>query len=73
LTPLALTLAIFATKYTTEVMIAIFAQHMHAPDAMIAVCLLYGLLNGLFAGRLVRTVLVYQSKRTSPGALRVAS
>ncbi len=70
--PLVLTLAIFATKYTTEVMIAIFAQRMHAPDAMIAICLLYGLLNGLFAGRLARTVAVYQSKRTSPGALRIA-
>jgi hypothetical protein len=45
---------------------------LNAPDAMIAICLLYGLLNGLFAGRLARTVAVYQSKRTPSGRLRMA-
>ncbi|MGA2552083.1 MAG: DUF6622 family protein [Burkholderiaceae bacterium] len=58
--PLVLILAIFFTKYCTEVVFALQPVRMHEPDAVAAVSALYGLLSGLFLGRLIRTLILYR-------------
>lgn len=52
--PLVLMLATFATKYTVAVVCIIKPALPDAPLFATAVCTLYGVFNGLFAGRALR-------------------
>jgi hypothetical protein len=54
-------LAVFLTKYSTEVLIAIRPDIMLAPEATLGVCALYGGLTGFFLGRLGRALSIYRS------------
>jgi hypothetical protein len=68
--PLVLVLAVFFTKYCAEVLIAMRPDLMLQPEAVVAVCALYGLLSGFFLGRLGRTLALYRAlsepARSSP-------
>jgi len=59
--PLVLVLAVFLTKYSTEVLIAMRPDVMLAPEATLGVCALYGGLTGFFLGRLGRALSIYRS------------
>jgi hypothetical protein len=52
--PLALMMAVFFTKYAASVMLAVFPQAHQNLLAAGAVCVLFGLFNGVFLGRLAR-------------------
>lgn len=52
--PLALMMAVFFTKYAASVMLAVFPQAHQNTLAAGAVCVLFGLFNGVFLGRLAR-------------------
>ena len=52
--PLALMMAVFFTKYTVSVLLAILPQARQDALAVVAVCILFGLFNGCFLGRLAR-------------------
>lgn len=52
--PLALMMAVFFTKYTASVLLAVFPQAHQNALAAGAVCALFGLFNGVFLGRLAR-------------------
>jgi hypothetical protein len=59
--PLVLVLAVFATKYCTEVLFVVEHDTMTSPAAVLGVCALYGLLTGFFMGRLGKALWVYRS------------
>jgi hypothetical protein len=65
--PLALILAIFATKYVTEVLMAIDPARQGTASFVLPVCLLYGIFNGVFMGKLLRVVALYR-RAASPAA-----
>lgn len=52
--PLALMMAVFFTKYAASVLLAVFPQVHQNTLAAGAVCVLFGLFNGVFLGRLAR-------------------
>jgi len=52
--PLALMMAVFFTKYAASVLLAVFPQAHQNALAAGAVCVLFGLFNGVFLGRLAR-------------------
>lgn len=52
--PLALMMAIFLIKYATAVLLAMNSQARHDSLLVALVCALFGLLNGIFFGRLAR-------------------
>lgn len=52
--PLALMMAVFFTKYAASAMLAVFPQAHQNTLAAGAVCVLFGLFNGVFLGRLAR-------------------
>ncbi|WP_317204990.1 DUF6622 family protein [Janthinobacterium sp.] len=58
-TPLALMLSIFCLKYALAVSLAMAPELRHAPLFTLAVCALYGVFSGVFAGRLLRSLAVY--------------
>lgn len=58
--PLVLVVAVFLTKYVTEVMIAMHPEVMLQQNAVYAVCAIYGFLTGFFLGRLGRTLQLYR-------------
>ncbi|MFA9217063.1 MAG: DUF6622 family protein [Sphingomonadaceae bacterium] len=58
--PLLLMLAIFLTKYSVAVLFAVLPA-LHQSSAFLAVvCVLFGLFNGIFAGRLARYLSVWR-------------
>lgn len=59
-TPLALMLSIFCMKYALAVSLAMTPGLRHAPLFTLAVCALYGVFSGVFAGNLLRSLAVYQ-------------
>jgi hypothetical protein len=59
--PLALMMSIFVTKYAVNIALAIDAGLRHEPAFVIAISALYGIFNGVFAGRLLRTVAAYRA------------
>ena len=61
--PLALMMAIFCTKYVVAVMLAIQPGLKNEMAFTAAVCILYGLFNGVFIGRLLRNVAAYRQAR----------
>ncbi|KQQ40168.1 hypothetical protein ASF61_05125 [Duganella sp. Leaf126] len=52
--PLALMMGIFATRYTVAVLLTIDPAAAHGGAVAVATCAVYGLFNGIFAGRLAR-------------------
>ncbi|MFZ6649258.1 DUF6622 family protein [Undibacterium sp. TJN25] len=59
---MALMMAIFLTKYCVGVMIAINGQLRSETGFAAAVCLAYGLFNGLFLGKLLRVLTMYKQQ-----------
>jgi uncharacterized membrane protein len=57
--PLVLMLAIFITKYTVAVMSAMHPELPHNLAFALAITTLFGLFNGIFAGRLSRYLAAY--------------
>ena len=58
--PLILMLSIFLVKYGVNVILHIAPHARHDSAFVIAVCLLYGLFNGIFFGRLLRILAIYR-------------
>ena len=58
-TPLVLMIAIFASKYTVAVLSAMHPELQHQTLFVVAVSGLFGVLNGVFIGRLLRCVAAY--------------
>ncbi len=52
-------LSIFCLKYALAVSLAVAPELRHAPLFTLAVCALYGVFSGVFAGRLLRSLAVY--------------
>ena len=63
--PLALMMAIFCCKYAVSVALAIQPVLRATPGFAIPVCLAFGLFNGIFLGRLLRTVAAWNSSRST--------
>ncbi len=64
--PLALMLSIFLTKYTVAVLFVIQPALRHNTLCMALVCLLFGLFNGVFLGRLARYLAAWQRQAALP-------
>jgi hypothetical protein len=58
--PLALMMAIFATKYTASIVVAVQPHLRQDLPFTVIVCALFGVFNGYFLGRLARDVRAYQ-------------
>jgi hypothetical protein len=58
--PLALMLAIFLTKYSVAVLFAMQPALRQNTGFMATVCVLFGLFNGVFVGRLARYLAAWQ-------------
>jgi hypothetical protein len=58
--PLVLMLGIFFTKYAVAVMLAIDPGHKQQAIFVGVVCALYGLFNGVFIGKVLRTMSLYR-------------
>lgn len=67
--PLALMIAIFATKYTVAVISAMHPELQHSLSFVIAISLLYGVFNGLFLGRLARYAAAWLRQPVAVAAL----
>lgn len=59
--PLAIMLAVFFTRYAAAVMLAVRPQLATSNVATIVVCALFGIFNGILAGRLVRDLADYRT------------
>ncbi len=57
--PLATMLLTFCSKYAIAIVSAIHPNLLQDSGFMIGVCLLFGLFNGIFFGRLLRHLMVY--------------
>jgi hypothetical protein len=57
---LVLLMAVFLTKYAANIMLAVSPQVRHDSLFIAVVCALYGLLNGIFFGRLARDTAAYR-------------
>ena len=62
--PLALMMAVFFTKYAASVLLAVFPQAHQNTLAAGAVCVLFGLFNGVFLGRLARDLWTHANLQT---------
>ncbi|PWF45518.1 hypothetical protein C7C56_017240 [Massilia glaciei] len=58
--PLTLMLAIFLTKYAVAVAVSVTSTLQRDPLFAIGICALYGAFNGLFAGTLLRSLVLYR-------------
>jgi hypothetical protein len=58
--PLALMMGIFITKYAVSVAFAIHPEYKQNADFAMMVCVLYGVLNGIMIGNLLRAVSVFR-------------
>jgi hypothetical protein len=63
--PLALMLSIFGTKYVVAVCLSVQPERAREVLFMGVVCGLFGLFNGLFIGKLLRSVSAYQQAARS--------
>jgi len=66
--PLTVLMAIFFTKYAVTVMLAIAPLARHDARFAAIICILFGVFNGLFFGRLVRDAGNYQPLRAQDQA-----
>ncbi|CAN7402463.1 hypothetical protein LJR289_002443 [Pseudoduganella sp. LjRoot289] len=62
--PLTLMMAIFCCKYAVAVTVAIQPALSGEPRFAVPVCLAFGLFNGIFLGRLMRTVAAWMMSST---------
>ena len=67
--PLVLMLAIFLTKYITSVVLVIQPHLAHQRPVAGAICLVFGLFNGLLLGRLARMVHKLQTQQMALPAI----
>lgn len=58
--PLMLMMSIFMMKYALNVVLHVAPQVTQDSGFVIAVCMLYGLFNGIFIGRLLRILAIYR-------------
>lgn len=72
--PMMLMLGIFFTKYAVGVTLALHAAYRQDTAFVAAVCALYGLFNGIFLGKLMRTLALYRRVQAvlQPGAVVLA-
>jgi|GEM_PF-3359758 len=63
--PLMLILAVFVTKYVTQVLFAIRPESMQRASVSVGICLLYGVLSGVFLGRPLPMLRQYRFLRSS--------
>lgn len=63
--PLVLILAVFVTKYATEVLFAIRPEWMQLASVSVGICLLYGMLSGVFLGRPLPVLRQYRFLRAN--------
>jgi len=59
--PMALMLAIFATKYAVGVLLALQPQWAQQAGFAPGVCALYGLFSGVFIGKMLRILTLYRA------------
>jgi hypothetical protein len=59
--PMALMLAIFATKYAVGVLLALQPQWALQTAFALGVCALYGLFSGIFIGKMLRILALYRA------------
>lgn len=72
--PLALMMAVFGTKYVTAVLLAMNPQARQDTLLVVLVCVLFGVLNGMFVGRLASDTIAYNQVRSqNPGSNGVAA
>jgi hypothetical protein len=67
--PLMMMLSIFCTKYAVAVALAISPALGQQLIFIATVCALYGVFNGIFFGRLARSVSVYRHAATRAGGM----
>lgn len=65
--PLAIMLAVFFTKYAAAVMLSVRPQPGNSSVATIIICALFGVFNGVLAGRLVRDLADYRTLHSDGG------
>lgn len=70
--PLASMMAIFVTKYVTSIVAAVNPQLRHDTVFIVVVCVLFGMLNGYFFGRLARDLKAYQGFAKSADSVHQA-
>jgi hypothetical protein len=68
-TPLAMMMAVFFTKYAASVLLAVLPHARQDALFAIGVCLLFGVLNGCFLGRLARDLASVQRAAGARAAL----
>jgi len=68
--PMALMMAVFFTKYLASVMLAVRPQLREDAVFVAAVCVLFGLFSGVFAGRLARDLKACRALEAGAGAAR---
>jgi len=66
--PLMLMLSIFVVKYAVAIVSAMHPELNDSGTFMFAVCILFGLFNGIFFGRLLRCAAVYFQQPAVMGA-----
>jgi len=66
--PMALMLAIFATKYAVGVLLALQPQWAQQAGFALAVCALYGLFSGIFVGKMLRILALYRAAAEAEAA-----
>jgi len=69
--PLVLMLAIFFSKYAVAVVFAVHPELHQSLAAVASVCLMFGVFNGIFFGRLVRYLSAWQRAEVSAAAAAV--
>jgi hypothetical protein len=68
-TPLAMMMAVFFTKYAASVLLAVLPHARQDALFAIGVCLLFGVFNGCFLGRLARDLAAVQRAADARAAL----
>ena len=71
--PLAIMMAVFCTKYATAVMLAVRPELAGAMQAVLGVCAVSGLFNGVLLGRMVRDLGDCRALGLPAGSARLAA
>ncbi|MCU6434811.1 hypothetical protein LPB67_13625 [Undibacterium sp. Jales W-56] len=67
--PMGLMLTIFIIKYAVNVMLSIQPQWQNEASFIAATCLIYGFLNGLLLGKMLRIIFMYKQSKPRASAL----
>ncbi|WP_312518962.1 DUF6622 family protein [Massilia sp.] len=71
--PLAIMMAVFCTKYATAVMLALRPELAGAAQAVLGVCAVSGLFNGVLLGRMMRDLGDCRAVGLPEGSARIAA